>query len=297
MDGAALSLENDALETTALWLGAGDGAGDEAIRLSALTATGAACIGVEPVRALSGGSAWAGERTLTLALSGDASFGGTFVGADDAAGAIRAGLTLEMADRAAAGTPTFTASGESTAGKVGTLTAGAGVRVSVTGEWAGAATAEDGGVLGGSGTLGDVTLGAGARLSAAAADVRGELAPATLTLGSLELGAGAGLEVLARVDEASGATELSLVQVAGTCRLGANDLALNVYLDLEEGAAVNTRKILGWDTLDGYQSVSATVYVRGADGAWQESGDYFVRRGDDGLYLHRASARFWMILR
>ncbi len=297
MDGAALSLENDALETTALWLGAGDGAGDEAIRLSALTATGAACIGVEPVRALSGGSAWAGERTLTLALSGDASFGGTFVGADDAAGAIRAGLTLEKADPAAAGTPTFTYSGESTAGTVGTLTAGAGVRVSVTGEWAGAATAEDGGVLGGSGTLGDVTLGAGARLSAAAADVRGELAPATLTLGSLELGAGAGLEVLARVDEASGATELSLVQVAGTCRLGANDLALNVYLDLEEGAAVNTRKILGWDTLDGYQSVSATVYVRGADGAWQESGDYFVRRGDDGLYLHRASARFWMILR
>lgn len=297
MDGAALSLENDALETTALWLGAGDGAGDEAIRLSALTATGAACIGVEPVRALSGGSAWAGERTLTLALSGDASFGGTFVGADDAVGAIRAGLTLEKADPAAAGTPTFTYSGESTAGTVGTLTAGAGVRVSVTGEWAGAATAEDGGVLGGSGTLGDVTLGAGARLSAAAADVRGELAPATLTLGSLELGAGAGLEVLARVDEASGATELSLVQVAGTCRLGANDLALNVYLDLEEGAAVNTRKILGWDTLDGYQSVSATVYVRGADGAWQESGDYFVRRGDDGLYLHRASARFWMILR
>lgn len=297
MDGAALSLENDALETTALWLGAGNGAGDEAIRLSALTATGAACIGVEPARALSGGSAWAGERTLTLALSGDASFGGTFVGADDDAGAIRAGLTLEKADPAAAGTPTFTYSGESTAGTVGTLTAGAGVRVSVTGEWAGAATAEDGGVLGGSGTLGAVALGAGARLSAAAADVRGELAPATLTLGSLELGAGAGLEVLARVDEASGATELSLVQVAGTCRLGANDLALNVYLDLEEGAAVNTRKILGWDTLDGYQSVSATVYVRGADGAWQESGDYFVRRGGDGLYLHRASARFWMILR
>lgn len=295
MDGAALSLENDGAETTALWLGAGDGTVEEAIRLSALTASGAACVGVEPKRAPVGGAAWAGERTLTLALSGDAAFGGTFMGAADAQGDIRAGLTLEKAPDAA-GTPTFTYSGESTAGTVGTLTA-KGVRVSVTGEWAGAATAEDGGVLGGSGTLGDVTLGAGARLSANAADVRGELAPATLTLGSLELGAGAGLEVLARVDEASGATELSLVQVAGTCRLGANDLALNVYLDLEEGAAVNTRKILGWDTLDGYQSVSATVYVRGADGAWQESGDYFVRRGDDGLYLHRASARFWMILR
>ena len=297
MDGAALSLENDALETTALWLGAGDGAGDEAIRLSSLTATGAACIGVEPVRALSGGSAWAGERTLTLALSGDASFGGTFVGADDAAGAIRAGLTLEKADPAAAGTPTFTYSGESTAGTVGTLTAGAGVRVSVTGEWAGAATAAEGGLLGGSGTLGAVALGAGGALSANAADVRGELAPATLTLGSLELGAGAGLEVLARVDEASGATELSLVQVAGTCRLGANDLALNVYLDLEEGAAVNNRKILGWDALDGYQRITCVVKVPDGQGGWQESDDYAVRRGDDGLYLFRTSARFWMILR
>ena len=218
------------------------------------------------------------------------------MGAADDQGDIRAGLTLEKADPAAAGTPTFTYSGQSTAGTVGTLTA-KGVRVSVTGEWAGAATAAEGGVLGGSGTLGAVALGAGGALSANAADVRGELAPATLTLGSLRLGSGAGLEVLGRVDEATGATNLSLVAVAGTCRLEQQDVEVEIRLDIADGAAVNNRKILGWDALDGYQRITCVVKEPDGQGGWQESDDYAVRRGDDGLYLFRTSARFWMILR
>ena len=298
-EGAALRLGGEGGESRALRLGAGQGG--EAIRLSALTASTGAVIGVEPATDLAAGD-WATERALTLAMNTrTATCGVTFMGATLTDGTtIRAGLTVEKA-AGATENPTLVYIGNSDHNALGTLTAGDGARVEVTGTWAGPAVATAGGTLAGSGTIGapgttedNVEVVSGGTLSAT--ETSGTLLPATLTVqGDLAIHDGASLNVSAAVQD-DGTTTVSNVVTESVTFVGSR-VNINVYLDAPADAAVNGKPILTWSSLNGTQEVTATVKVRDESGSWVESQDYSVTREGNSLVLRRASGRFWMILR
>ena len=298
-EGAALRLGGEGGESRALRLGAGEGG--EAIRLSALTASTGAVIGVEPATDLAAGD-WATERALTLAMNTrTATCGVTFMGATLTDGTtIRAGLTVEKAADATEN-PTLVYIGNSDHNALGTLTAGDGARVEVSGTWAGPAVATAGGTLAGSGTIGapgttedNVEVVSGGTLSAT--ETSGTLLPATLTVqGDLAIHDGASLNVSAAVQD-DGTTTVSNVVTESVTFVGSR-VNINVYLDAPADAAVNGKPILTWSSLNGTQEVTATVKVRDESGNWVESQDYSVTREGNSLVLRRASGRFWMILR
>ena len=298
-EGAALRLGGEGGESRALRLGAGQGG--EAIRLSALTASTGAVIGVEPATDLAAGD-WATERALTLAMNTrTATCGVTFMGATLTDGTtIRAGLTVEKAADATEN-PTLVYIGNSDHNALGTLTAGDGARVEVSGTWAGPAVATAGGTLAGSGTIGapgttedNVEVVSGGTLSAT--ETSGTLLPATLTVqGDLAIHDGASLNVSAAVQD-DGTTTVSNVVTESVTFVGSR-VNINVYLDAPADAAVNGKPILTWSSLNGTQEVTATVKVRDESGSWVESQDYSVTREGNSLVLRRASGRFWMILR
>lgn len=302
-EGAALVLGETVTDPNALRLGAGEGT-REAIRLSALTAPMGAVIGVEPTIDLAPGD-WATERALTLAMNTrTATCGVTFMGATLTDGTtIRAGLTVEKA-AGATENPTLVYIGNSDHNALGTLTAGDGARVEVTGTWAGPAVATVGGTLAGSGTIGapgttedNVEVVSGGTLSATeTSGATGTIVPATLTVqGDLAIHDGASLNVSAAVQD-DGTTTVSNVVTDSVTFVGSR-VNINVYLDAPADAAVNGKPILTWSSLNGTTAVTGTVYVRDADGNWVESQDYSVTREGNSLVLRRASGRFWMILR
>ena len=298
-EGAALRLGGEGGESRALRLGAGQGG--EAIRLSALTASTGAVIGVEPATDLAAGD-WATERALTLAMNTrTATCGVTFMGATLTDGTtIRAGLTVEKAADATEN-PTLVYIGNSDHNALGTLTAGDGARVEVTGTWAGPAVATAGGTLAGSGRIGapgttedNVEVVSGGTLSAT--ETSGTLLPATLTVqGDLAIHDGASLNVSAAVQD-DGTTTVSNVTTDSVNFTGSR-VNIEVRLDAPADAAVNGKPILTWSSLNGTQEVTATVKVRDESGNWVESQDYSVTREGNSLVLRRASGRFWMILR
>lgn len=300
-EGAALVLGETVTEPNALRLGAGEGT-REAIRLSALTAPMGAVIGVEPTIDLAPGD-WATERALTLAMNTrTATCGVTFMGATLTDGTtIRAGLTVEKAADATEN-PTLVYIGNSDHNALGTLTAGDGARVEVTGTWAGPAVATAGGTLAGSGRIGapgttedNVEVVSGGTLSAT--ETSGTLLPATLTVqGDLAIHDGASLNVSAAVQD-DGTTTVSNVVTESVTFVGSR-VNIDVYLDVPADAAVNGKPILTWSSLNGTTAVTGTVYVRDADGNWtSEDHDYSVMREGNSLVLRRSSGRFWMILR
>ena len=299
-EGAALVLGETVTEPNALRLGAGEGT-REAIRLSALTAPMGAVIGVEPTIDLVPGD-WATERALTLAMNTrTATCGVTFMGATLTDGTtIRAGLTVEKAEDATEN-PTLVYIGNSDHNALGTLTAGDGARVEVTGTWAGPAVATVGGTLAGSGRIGapgttedNVEVVSGGTLSAT--ETSGTLLPATLTVqGDLAIHDGASLNVSAAVQD-DGTTTVSNVVTDSVTFVGSR-VNINVYLDAPADAAVNGKPILTWSSLNGTTAVTGTVKVRDESGNWVESQDYSVTREGNSLVLRRASGRFWMILR
>lgn len=300
-EGAALVLGKTVTEPNALRLGAGEGT-REAIRLSALTAPMGAVIGVEPTIDLAPGD-WATERALTLAMNTrTATCGVTFMGATLTDGTtIRAGLTVEKAADATEN-PTLVYIGNSDHNALGTLTAGDGARVEVTGTWAGPAVATAGGTLAGSGRIGapgttedNVEVVSGGTLSAT--ETSGTLLPATLTVqGDLAIHDGASLNVSAAVQD-DGTTTVSNVVTESVTFVGSR-VNIDVYLDAPTDAAVNGKPILTWSSLNGTTAVTGTVYVRDADGNWtSEDHDYSVMREGNSLVLRRSSGRFWMILR
>ena len=299
-EGAALVLGETVTEPNALRLGAGEGT-REAIRLSALTAPMGAVIGVEPTINLAPGD-WATERALTLAMNTrTATCGVTFMGATLTDGTtIRAGLTVEKAEDATEN-PTLVYIGNSDHNALGTLTAGDGARVEVTGTWAGPAVATAGGTLAGSGTIGapgttedNVEVVSGGTLSAT--ETSGAIVPATLTVqGDLAIHDGASLNVSAAVQD-DGTTTVSNVVTESVTFVGSR-VNIEVRLDAPADAAVNGKPILTWSSLNGTQEVTATVKVRDESGNWVESQDYSVTREGNSLVLRRASGRFWMILR
>ena len=300
-EGAALVLGETVTEPNALRLGAGEGT-REAIRLSALTAPMGAVIGVEPTIDLAPGD-WATERALTLAMNTrTATCGVTFMGATLTDGTtIRAGLTVEKAADATEN-PTLVYIGNSDHNALGTLTAGDGTRVEVTGTWVGPAVATAGGTLAGSGRIGapgttedNVEVVSGGTLSAT--ETSGTLLPATLTVqGDLAIHDGASLNVSAAVQD-DGTTTVSNVVTDSVTFVGSR-VNIDVYLDAPTDAAVNGKPILTWSSLNGTTAVTGTVYVCDADGNWTSEGhDYSVMREGNSLVLRRASGRFWMILR
>lgn len=300
-EGAALVLGETVTEPNALRLGAGEGT-REAIRLSALTAPMGAVIGVEPTIDLTPGD-WATERALTLAMNTrTATCGVTFMGATLTDGTtIRAGLTVEKAADATEN-PTLVYIGNSDHNALGTLTAGDGARVEVTGTWAGPAVATAGGTLAGSGRIGapgttedNVEIVSGGTLSAT--ETSGTLLPATLTVqGDLAIHDGASLNVSAAVQD-DGTTTVSNVVTESVTFVGSR-VNIDVYLDAPTDAAVNGKPILTWSSLNGTTAVTGTVYVRDADGNWtSEDHDYSVMREGNSLVIRRSSGRFWMILR
>ncbi len=305
-DTATLTLEapdaDRASETLALWLGAGEDA-DGTLTLAGLNAAQGAVIGVEPVIDTLAAGDWATDRVIDLAVpaaEGDAPIvcGATFMGGVSGGQAIRSGLSVRSTSDARV---TLNYVGTSDHERLGTLTAGKNARVEVTGGWLGTARAIDGGVLAGDGTLGDVDIPVGGRLSATVTDVTDAVVPAELTVqGELTLRTGSGLEVAATVDAETGATAVSCVQAAAINLeppAADNEVMIDVYLDADPTAAVNNKKIVGWETLNGATDVSGTVYVRDETGAWVASDDYVLHQSADGLYLRRNAGRFWMILR
>lgn len=305
-DTATLTLEapdaDRASETLALWLGAGEDA-DGTLTLAGLNAAQGAVIGVEPVIDTLAAGDWATDRVIDLAVpaaEGDAPIvcGATFMGGVSGGQAIRSGLSVRSTSDARV---TLNYVGTSDHERLGTLTAGKNARVEVTGGWLGTARAIDGGVLAGDGTLGDVDIPVGGRLSATVTDVTDAVVPAELTVqGELTLRTGSGLEVSATVDAETGATAVSCVQAAAINLeppAADNEVMIDVYLDADPTAAVNNKKIVGWETLNGATDVSGTVYVRDETGAWVASDDYVLHQSADGLYLRRNAGRFWMILR
>ena len=305
-DTATLTLEapdaDRASETLALWLGAGEDA-DGTLTLAGLNAAQGAVIGVEPVIDTLAAGDWATDRVIDLAVpaaEGDAPIvcGATFMGGVSGGQAIRSGLSVRSTSDARV---TLNYVGTSDHERLGTLTAGKNARVEVTGGWLGTARAIDGGVLAGDGTLGDVDIPVGGRLSATVTDVTDAVVPAELTVqGELTLRTGSGLEVAATVDAETGATAVSCVQAAAINLeppASGNEVMIDVYLDADPTAAVNNKKIVGWETLNGATDVSGTVYVRDETGAWVASDDYVLHQSADGLYLRRNAGRFWMILR
>lgn len=305
-DTATLTLEapdaDRASETLALWLGAGEDA-DGTLTLAGLNAAQGAVIGVEPVIDTLAAGDWATDRVIDLAVpaaEGDAPIvcGATFMGGVSGGQAIRSGLSVRSTSDARV---TLNYVGTSDHERLGTLTAGKNARVEVTGGWLGTARAIDGGVLAGDGTLGDVDIPVGGRLSATVTDVTDAVVPAELTVqGELTLRTGSGLEVAATVDAETGATAVSCVQAAAINLeppAADNEVMIDVYLDADPTAAVNNKKIVGWETLNGATDVSGTVYVRDETGAWVASDDYVLHQSADGLYLRRNVGRFWMILR
>ena len=305
-DTATLTLEapdaDRASETLALWLGAGEDA-DGTLTLAGLNAAQGAVIGVEPVIDTLAAGDWATDRVIDLAVpaaEGDAPIvcGATFMGGVSGGQAIRSGLSVRSTSDARV---TLNYVGTSDHERLGTLTAGKNARVEVTGGWLGTARAIDGGVLAGDGTLGDVDIPVGGRLSATVTDVTDAVVPAELTVqGELTLRTGSGLEVAATVDAETGATAVSCVQAAAINLeppATDNEVMIDVYLDADPTAAVNNKKIVGWETLNGATDVSGTVHVRDETGAWVASDDYVLHQSADGLYLRRNAGRFWMILR
>lgn len=305
-DTATLTLEapdaDRASETLALWLGAGEDA-DGTLTLAGLNAAQGAVIGVEPVIDTLAAGDWATDRVIDLAVpaaEGDAPIvcGATFMGGVSGGQAIRSGLSVRSTSDARV---TLNYVGTSDHERLGTLTAGKNARVEVTGGWLGTARAIAGGVLAGDGTLGDVDIPVGGRLSATVTDVTDAVVPAELTVqGELTLRTGSGLEVAATVDAETGATAVSCVQAAAINLeppAADNEVMIDVYLDADPTAAVNNKKIVGWETLNGATDVSGTVYVRDETGAWVASDDYVLHQSADGLYLRRNAGRFWMILR
>ena len=305
-DTATLTLEapdaDRASETLALWLGAGEDA-DGTLTLAGLNAAQGAVIGVEPVIDTLAAGDWATDRVIDLAVpaaEGDAPIvcGATFMGGVSGGQAIRSGLSVRSTSDARV---TLNYVGTSDHERLGTLTAGKNARVEVTGGWLGTARAIDGGVLAGDGTLGDVDIPVGGRLSATVTDVTDAVVPAELTVqGELTLRTGSGLEVAATVDAETGATAVSCVQAAAINLeppAADNEVMIDVYLDADPTAAVNNKKIVGWETLNGATDVSGTVHVRDETGAWVASDDYVLHQSADGLYLRRNAGRFWMILR
>ena len=305
-DTATLTLEapdaDRASETLALWLGAGEDA-DGTLTLAGLNAAQGAVIGVEPVIDTLAAGDWATDRVIDLAVpaaEGDAPIvcGATFMGGVSGGQAIRSGLSVRSTSDARV---TLNYVGTSDHERLGTLTAGKNARVEVTGGWLGTARAIDGGVLAGDGTLGDVDIPVVGRLSATVTDVTDAVVPAELTVqGELTLRTGSGLEVAATVDAETGATAVSCVQAAAINLeppATDNEVMIDVYLDADPTAAVNNKKIVGWETLNGATDVSGTVYVRDETGAWVASDDYVLHQSADGLYLRRNAGRFWMILR
>ena len=305
-DTATLTLEapdaDRASETLALWLGAGEDA-DGTLTLAGLNAAQGAVIGVEPVIDTLAAGDWATDRVIDLAVpaaEGDAPIvcGATFMGGVSGGQAIRSGLSVRSTSDARV---TLNYVGTSDHERLGTLTAGKNARVEVTGGWLGTARAIAGGVLAGDGTLGDVDIPVGGRLSATVTDVTDAVVPAELTVqGELTLRTGSGLEVAATVDAETGATAVSCVQSAAINLeppAADNEVMIDVYLDADPTAAVNNKKIVGWETLNGATDVSGTVYVRDETGAWVASDDYVLHQSADGLYLRRNAGRFWMILR
>lgn len=307
----ALTLSNSSAPTTALWVGAENPAAAETLTVAKLS--GAGRLGVEPrVDATAG--AWATARALTLApLAGadDFTFGGTFAGAlaDDGT-AITLGLTVTAPADVAA--PRITLSGDSTDEHLGTLTLGERTHVEVSGTWAGDVSVAAGAKLSGSGTVGatghTVTAPAGAKLSAtvfgarqlANGTIAQEVIPATLTVaGTLDMKPHAILETMIRQDYATGKPWVSCIQV-DTLQLPLflddadnNVVSLDVVVDDEAGVVASNVKVLGWNTLSGVAAISGRVL--NPDGT--ERTDYFLRKRDDGLYLQRSNARFWLFIR
>ncbi len=303
---------SSASESTALWLGSRTDAG-ATFTVGTLSGT-AGIVGVEPVIATTGDSAWAKERTLTVALPAGLdltarTFAGRFMGATTTSGAtIRAGLTVGVAD--ATVTDPFVLAGSSTDANLGTLTVGDNARVEVTGSWKGdAEVSATGGTLAGSGTVGDegrtVNVPAGATLSASvwgkrtlsSGSISEETIPTTLQIaGKLTLEPGSQIKVLVRTN-AKGGTDISCIEAANvtvptTVDAENNEVCLDIVVDDESGAIASDKKILGWSELNG--SGNVTGRVLNADGT--ERTDYVIRKKSDGLYLNRSNARFWMIL-
>lgn len=306
----ALTLSNSSAPTTALWVGAENPAADT---LTVAKVAGAGRIGVEPRIEASAG-AWATTRTLTLApIAGadDFTFGGTFAGglADDGT-AITLGLTVTAPADVAA--PRVTLSGDSTDDSLGTLTLGERTHVEVSGTWAGDVAIASGAKLSGSGTVGatgrTVQAPAGAKLAAtvfgsrqlANGTLSQEVIPATLTVvGTLDMKPHVTLETMIRQDYATGKPWVSCIQVE-TLQLPLflddadnNVVSLDVVIDDEPGVVASNVKVLGWNTLSGISAISGRVL--NPDGT--ERTDYFLRKRDDGLYLQRSNARFWLFIR
>lgn len=311
-EGFNLEMAGSDVITTALWLGAQAGEDDEIV-VSSLTGEGV--IGVEPVIDRLADETWSKNRVLTVAstateLATTETFEGALMGATLPDGTeVTAGLSIENRTGAAERTY-FRYLGTSTDVTLGTLAIGANATAEVTGTWAGDVTvAADGGLMG-SGTVGDaartVAVPKGAILSGTVYGKRinangtytQEVIPSTLTVkGTLSLEAGSVLNAKIIRDE-TGDTVSSLVQ-AETVLLptiledGAEEVMLTVNVELDEGAKSSNIKLLGWSSLNGGQNINGNVTVT-IDGVKQEG--YSLRKKADGLYLQRASARFWFIL-
>ncbi len=297
-------------ETDALWIGA-DATDDATFAVGNLTGSG--IIGVEPTTKGSSGT-WATTRAVTLGLTGDATFGGTFMGATlaDGTSPITLGLTVNKgAD--VEGTPRFTYTGTSENPYLGVLTVGANARVDVNGTWAGDVTVAKDGMLGGKGTLGDadatINVPTGATLTASTMGSRQVNAttyetqemPTTLTIpGALRLEEDSVLHVLGRRDMNDVATvscveaeKLILPEASGNDN---GEVMLKVVLDVEANrTAISDMPILRWKTTDGLSNVNAVV----VDTEGNEL-DYYVDQQTDAngsvLMLKRRGARFWMIV-
>lgn len=315
---ATLSLGGDA-ESKALWMGART---DDGATLDYAGLTGQGILGVEPVIDPFADGVWSTNRVLTLRLTPAAegkatTFRGTLMGALTLDGTpIRAGLALREAEGvtpAEGEASRFVLAGASTDAYLGALDIGPRVRVEANGTWAGNVTVSaEGGVLAGSGTVGApanaIVVPAGATVTGSAYGLRQtgsgttnpETIPTTLTVdGTLRMEVGSKLRVLVRknlVDnnkpwvscvEARALVVPSIVE-GGT----ANEVKLDIELDIEKGAYASDIKILGWDSISGAR-LSGVIRQVGTEPV----AGYTLRQKADGLYLRRTNARFWMMFR
>lgn len=315
---ATLSLGGDA-ESKALWMGART---DDGTTLDYAGLTGQGILGVEPVIDPFADGVWSTNRVLTLRLTPAAegkatTFRGTLMGALTLDGTpIRAGLALREAEGvtpAEGEASRFVLAGASTDAYLGALDIGPRVRVEANGTWAGNVTVSaEGGVLAGSGTVGApanaIVVPAGATVTGSAYGLRQtgsgttnpETIPTTLTVdGTLRMEVGSKLRVLVRknlVDnnkpwvscvEARALVVPSIVE-GGT----ANEVKLDIELDIEPGAYASDIKILGWGSISGAR-LSGVIRQVGTEPV----AGYTLRQKADGLYLRRTNARFWMMFR
>lgn len=313
---ARINLACDADETTALLMGARNDTGAE-FAYAALVGTG--LVGVEPTVDLYSSDDWANNRTFTLKLTPETSksnrtFDGRFMGHSDTFNRITASLKVlnTEPDKETAFMLTNTSVSD-----LGTLTVGEGVRMEITGSWHGDVDVLPGAILAGNGTVGDsarVThLPAGAQISATVDGSRTledgstsfEVVPSTFTVaGTLKVDPGAQLKVLMRKILFGGTgSQISAVQV-GTLQLpavledDAEAVMIDLFLDAEADTYTGPVKLLGWDQISGIGKIGGRVLLRDPEtGDYEPTTDYVLKQWGDGLYLHRSTARFWMIFR